>query len=159
MTEIAQLFTGNSPKQTKNLPPARNNLGFLTFRSETACCPRHKPQKPTRTCRAETADIPKGVFAGVLPCPVVASRRRVIEDAVIVALRALRAITRPGFSGCLRYGCVTEAVNMGPVSRVRSSETSASNHLLMPFRSRCSACASLGFPCSYRLWRPGDSWY
>lgn len=36
----------------------------------------------------------------------VASRRRVIEDALIMAVRALRAINRPAFSGCLCYGCV-----------------------------------------------------
>lgn len=94
--------------QTKNLPSAGNNLDFLIFLFETDCCspkghaincriPEANPNLPCRDAKHS-----RGVFASL----VVASRRRVIEDAVIVAVRALRAITRPAFYGCLYYGCV-----------------------------------------------------
>lgn len=56
---------------------------------------------------------------------VAASRQCVIEGAVINAVRALRAINWPAFYDILYYGCLvravsSEAVNIGPVSKLRS---------------------------------------
>lgn len=49
----------------------------------------------------------------------VACRQCVIEDVVIVAVGALRAINRPDFYDILYYGCLvrapsSEAINIGP---------------------------------------------
>lgn len=56
---------------------------------------------------------------------VVACRQCVIEDAVIMAVRALRAINRPVFYDILYYECLVravspEAINIGPVSKLLS---------------------------------------
>lgn len=77
-----------------------------------------------QTCCAETANISMEnirVFAYL----AVACRQCVIEDAVIMAVRALRAINRPVFYDILYYGCLvpaasSEAINIGPVSKLCS---------------------------------------
>lgn len=77
-----------------------------------------------QTCSAETANISMEnirVFAYL----AVACRQCVIEDAVIMAVRALRAINRPVFYDILYYGCLvrsasSEAINIGPVSKLCS---------------------------------------
>lgn len=77
-----------------------------------------------QTFRAETANISEeniSLFAYL----VVACRQCVIEDAVIMAVRALRAINRAVFYDILYYGCLvravsSEAINIGPVSKLHS---------------------------------------
>lgn len=56
---------------------------------------------------------------------VVACGQCAIEDAVIMAFRALRAINGPVFYDVLYYGCLvravsSEAINIGPVSKLHS---------------------------------------
>lgn len=55
----------------------------------------------------------------------IACRQCAIEDAVIMAGRALRAINRPVFYDILYYRCLvravsSKAINIGPVSKLHS---------------------------------------
>lgn len=77
-----------------------------------------------QSCCAEAKKHFRGIIS-VFAFLGLACRQYVIEDAVIMAVRALRAINRPVFNDILYYGCLvrtvsSEVINTGQVSKLHS---------------------------------------